>query len=446
MSDDLIVVVPGITGSVLSRPDGSELWSRAPRSLFREVSRLSSALSELRLPEGIGDGEPELDRRLAATGLINGWHVWPGVHVGAGYHGVTALLRGRFPGTVRFFPYDWRLSNRHTARILAGKVGHWLTEHRERTQNPDAMVIFVCHSMGGLVARYFIEVLGGRETTRRLFTLGTPYSGSVKALQALTGDGYERIPRVGSLIAEAARSFPSLHQLLPTYHCVEAHGEALTLTDSSLTGLESTMVRDGAAFHAEMAAAVTRNGPPSYEMHVLAGKRQGTLQSVRVDGAGTREYLQSQRGSDHSGDGTVASFAAVPPEWADTAAATLVAVRHGAFTADSGALETLIEKLSPTRLGAVLLPDCELGLNLPDVVRARDGIPVVVTTDRTDLRLVATVADPGSDPVAESPVESHGDGVYSTTLPAPAGLWEVTVTAVAEIPPVRIADMVWVVD
>src|SRR6478735_2970118 len=32
----------------------------------------------------------------------------------------------------------------------------------------------ICHSMGGLVARYFLEVLGGRELTSKLITSAHP--------------------------------------------------------------------------------------------------------------------------------------------------------------------------------------------------------------------------------------------------------------------------------
>ena len=36
--------------------------------------------------------------------------------------------------------------------------------------------------MGGLVSRYYLEVLGGWRDTRRLITFGTPYRGSLNAV------------------------------------------------------------------------------------------------------------------------------------------------------------------------------------------------------------------------------------------------------------------------
>lgn len=42
--------------------------------------------------------------------------------------------------------------------------------------------MFLYHSMGGLLTRYYLEVLGGSEITRRLLTMGTPYRGAAQSL------------------------------------------------------------------------------------------------------------------------------------------------------------------------------------------------------------------------------------------------------------------------
>jgi triacylglycerol esterase/lipase EstA (alpha/beta hydrolase family) len=71
---------------------------------------------------------------------------------------------------VRPFAYDRRLSNRHSAGLLASRVAGWLDEWRSRPGNATAKVTFVCHSMGGLVTRYYLEILGGRALARRVVT------------------------------------------------------------------------------------------------------------------------------------------------------------------------------------------------------------------------------------------------------------------------------------
>ena len=79
------------------------------------------------------------------------------------------------------FSYDWRLSNRIAALRLARLAKGWVDKWRD-SGHPNGRLILIGHSMGGLVARYFLEVLGGLEITRKLLTFGTPYRGSLNAL------------------------------------------------------------------------------------------------------------------------------------------------------------------------------------------------------------------------------------------------------------------------
>jgi hypothetical protein len=44
------------------------------------------------------------------------------------------------------FPYDWRLSNVLSAIKLAETASGELDRWRKRTQNPDAKLVFICHS------------------------------------------------------------------------------------------------------------------------------------------------------------------------------------------------------------------------------------------------------------------------------------------------------------
>jgi len=73
-------------------------------------------------------------------------------------------------------PYQWRASNTETAKLLRGKI----QEIKTTTNWPKVDV--VAHSMGGLVARQYIEsddpVYGYKGDIDQLITLGTPNSGS----------------------------------------------------------------------------------------------------------------------------------------------------------------------------------------------------------------------------------------------------------------------------
>jgi pimeloyl-ACP methyl ester carboxylesterase len=69
-------------------------------------------------------------------------------------------------------PYDWRDSNVETARLLKAKI----EEIKKKEHWPK--VDIVAHSMGGLVAREYIEGDDYRDDIDQLITLGTPHNGA----------------------------------------------------------------------------------------------------------------------------------------------------------------------------------------------------------------------------------------------------------------------------
>ena len=100
-----------------------------------------------------------------------------------------------------------------------------------------------------------------------------------------------------------------------------------------------------------------------------------------------------------------------------------------------------------TVLGSVLVPDLELGLGLPDIATSSEGIEITASANREDLLLHAEVTDPDTGAeVASVALRQLGECAYAANLPAPAGTWRVTVSAVAELPPATVSDLVWVVD
>ncbi len=74
--------------------------------------------------------------------------------------------------------------------------------------------------MGGLVARYYLEVLGGWETCHALFTIGTPHRGAVNALDFLV-HGYTL---AGVELTEVLQTCTAVYQLLPVYEMVDVGG------------------------------------------------------------------------------------------------------------------------------------------------------------------------------------------------------------------------------
>ncbi|MCU0633883.1 MAG: hypothetical protein MUE41_03325 [Gemmatimonadaceae bacterium] len=185
---DLIVVLPGIGGSVLAR-DGAPVWSPRPGAALRAALSLGKSISSLQLAgddhtvDDLGDG-------ITATALLPDLHIVPGLDWKIdGYGRLRQRLFERFDLKVGEnyldFPYDWRRDTRVAARRLARVAGEQLARWRTTSGNADAKLILIGHSMGGIVSRLFLEFEDGWKITRRLVTFGTPYSGSINALEFL---------------------------------------------------------------------------------------------------------------------------------------------------------------------------------------------------------------------------------------------------------------------
>ena len=69
---DLLVIIPGITGSVLCR-NGEEVWGLSGEAVIGNLLSLGRNLKELRLPDGLGDNEP--NDGVQATRLMPDLHL-----------------------------------------------------------------------------------------------------------------------------------------------------------------------------------------------------------------------------------------------------------------------------------------------------------------------------------------------------------------------------------
>lgn len=341
---DLVIVIPGLIGSVLEK-DGKAIWGYTLGAAWRVVA--GGALDLLQL-KGADDERDDLGDGIKATGLISDVQLIPGLWKLEGYSILAEKLVGDMKlvrnENYREFPYDWRRNNRVSAKKLAALVPGWLQEWRDKSGNVQAKVIFVVHSMGGLVARYYVECLGGWKTTRTLLSFGTPYRGSGNALGYIcNGFSWDVGPLKAFDGTKAIRSFDSIYQLLPTYPFVDVGSTDLArVGDIELPNLDRRRASAAAAFHHEIETAQAANakdeayavsGP---KVRPVVGIEQPTLQSAKFDGA-TLEMLRSLGGRDLKGDGTVPRPSAIPLELTQQSA-SYVATTHSALQRDDGAL------------------------------------------------------------------------------------------------------------
>ena len=451
----MLVLVPGILGSVLVK-DGRELWGASGCSIAHCLLTFGHALKDLRLPMRTGSGDPR--DGVSTPRLLPSLFMVPNFWKADGYGKLREQLLFRFnltpaskeqPGNLIEFPYDWRLSNRLNGERLAARVIPNLERWQRHTNNRDAKLIFICHSMGGLVARWFLEVLGGRDVTRTLITIGTPYRGSVNALSGLVNGISRELGPIAVSVDELVRSFPSVYELLPTYACLNiGDGELRSLSGVDLPNVRDVDVQEGLEFHARISNAVENE--PRYQTIAIKGVDQPTVQSALLSGMQVKA-LRAYRGTDLSGDGTVPRPSSHPPEWEHERSSIFVPQTHAMLQSTASILTQIFGALTG-QLGR-FMGGAAISIAIPDLVEIGDSVHVEAVSKDGDSTLPLHVVCQGEDgqhygvPIL---MRATGDGIYRAKIDGlPTGAWRVTVqsaTPTRSVEPVSDWLLVWNTD
>lgn len=464
MNHDVYVLVPGILGSVLQK-DGKDVFGLTAGAGFRALFSGGRSVTDLQIsepawePPDPDDEEirsvPDLGDGVTADRLAADAHLIPGLWKVDGYGKIGEFVRKRFdlvPGQSYFeFPYDWRRDNRAAAHQLAANCQLWLARRRE--EYPDAQLVLLGHSMGGLVSRYYLEILGGWRDTRRLITFGTPYRGSLNAVDFIA-NGYSRFFGLVDL-TELLCSLPSVHQLLPIYRCVDAGGsEMVRLTElpEVLPRLTRKQVETARAFHKEIEDAVARHRQDheyverGYRIRPVVGIDQPTNQSAIWRG-GQLEIIRSYDGQDLGGDGTVPRVSAAPQEAESDQDAMFSSDKHASLQ-NADAVHTQMRGwINEINLGDFLAAiPVHVAVETAEVHQAGQPAPVKLMPSAPVTRLVASLSWVGGPTEPASPSEtlalSPGDGpTHIEFAPKDPGVYRLQVDA-DEIEPV--SDLVTV--
>ena len=219
-----VVLIHGILGSRLTDSEsGQEIW-------YGNIGKLAfSDYSELALQIDPETLEP-LPTTLVTSGLaakVAGRDFYANIQEileSAGGYKLADIGSPREKGERVYyvFAYDWRQDNANTA----SKLVDFVTEIRKDFDDDSLKVDLVAHSMGGLIARYFMrygktDVLddndfpvnySGAHMVRKAILLGTPNLGSVSSLHAFIKGfkvGMRPVP------TEVFATMPSTYQLFP---------------------------------------------------------------------------------------------------------------------------------------------------------------------------------------------------------------------------------------
>jgi hypothetical protein len=437
---DVVVLLPGILGSVLAR-DGKDVWAPSPGAIGRALWTLGRSVRSLAL-----DGDPweqeDLGDGVVATRVMPDVHIVPGLWGIDGYTTISRLIYDHFDvvagETYLEFPYDWRRDNRVAARRLRRLADEKL--HAQRQRNPSAKLVLIGHSMGGLVARYFLECLDGWRDTRTLITFGTPHRGSLNALDFLV-NGF--VKKVGPLkIADLTTllgSLTSVYQLLPMYPCVDLGrgNERVAETGDRLPGIDPIRATSALEeFHRAIETGTAAHDAAAYAIHSVVGIAQGTKQSARWDGS--RLTIEERYdGDDHGGDGTVPRVSATPIEtdgWQPEYQPMYSGDRHASLqNADPVQLQ-LRGVLTARPLGAFRAVE-SVRLEADELLAVGESLVLRALPDRANLILQATIIDVASGRPAIEPVvmlRDADDVHHAEVPPLPAGDYRITVEGLGD--------------
>lgn len=310
MKTDIMVFVPGTLGSELWLGN-EKVW---PGSLLEAVTGFSEArFSKLLRPDLV----PRDIVRAAGGDLIGIYRSWIDAFQGIVRDGAVLFREAPEAGkpkTLYPFAYDWRANMEDTASKLATFLD------TAAASAPNVELHLVGHSMGGLLARYYLESgkfenHAAMSKVATLITFGTPHNGAPIALAGIGG-----LHKTSFMSLDQSRRlanddrYPSLYQLIPapTHQCVwdadRAKAHASYPADAAEIVAAAGLSTNGLAAWKSFRAGLSGSKPARVRYFYLVGSRQTTMTRLEYDN-GVLQPLEIEDG----GDGTVPLLASVDP-------------------------------------------------------------------------------------------------------------------------------------
>ncbi|MGX9181894.1 lipase/acyltransferase domain-containing protein [Mesorhizobium sp. BHbdii] len=451
---DLVIVLPGISGSVLAK-DGKAIWNASLAATWR--MKFGDIMNQIRLTGPEDESLDDLGDGIAASALVDNITIVPGLEKLGGYSILTQALLSRGtlkPGRNLFhFAYDWRRSNRVSSRKLARMAHERLARWRAQSGDEQAQIVFVAHSMGGLVARHFVECMEGWKITRSIIAIGTPFRGSGNSLSSLC-NGYKLGfgPATIADATEALRSFDSCYQLLPTYPFITTSTDAnpVRVSEIDLPNLSRMRAIHAVEFHQEISHAQETNAsmeqyaakPPL--IRPVVGIEQPTTESATLIGSGLVMKENHPSGT-HLGDGTVPRVSAVPTGLG-MHYCTYVPNTHSCLQSDDATIDHLHGVLTERSIedDAFRVTGANtIGLKVGDVHLANERFVVSAKPSRYVQYLNVTISSlEGSAEGLYERLHPDHSGYYSNSIKLGPGTYRIEVSGKGHRPA---ADVIMVV-
>lgn len=174
---------------------------------------------------------------------------------GASGHGPrpVIVLHGYAMNRANFFPLAYRLSRAGIGPVIGfeywtlGRIAAaarqlgWFVDH-VRAETGAETVDVIGHSMGGVVARYYVTLAGGDGVVHRLITLGSPHHGTDVSRIGVGHPGRELV--TGSKLLTRLASSPALGHTKITTIWSRADALVPAASQPPLAGAESIVYDD----------------------------------------------------------------------------------------------------------------------------------------------------------------------------------------------------------
>ncbi len=213
-----VIFVPGIFGTVLQESDsGRVIWGKVSEGLIRE---LDLPIDSTKMSENKDQVEPvkTIEKFSWIGGLITKNIYEKAQRVAVNAAGYT-IGKDAFSLT-----YDWRRDLVEGAK----RLGDLIDEIKRKTGSSDLKFDIICHSAGGLIARYYAKygtedvlegetipepTYAGAKNINKIIMLGTPNRGSLESFR----DIHEGllISGIGYTTKETLFTMPSGYELMP---------------------------------------------------------------------------------------------------------------------------------------------------------------------------------------------------------------------------------------
>jgi pimeloyl-ACP methyl ester carboxylesterase len=250
-----IIIIPGMLGSrLMNKRTGEKVWPRAhpsdealrlPTSTNLKENRDDVVATEVVETAKLGFPIPEIKVYEDLTATL-------ATHAGYKRGDIDDPPPDGDRDTFYLFSYDWRRDNVETAQLLSEKIARL----KQKLRRPNLRFNLIAHSMGGLIARYYmmyggadvLEQTGAKVTwagaanINKVILAGSPNEGTMEAMRALVegfpvaegGFGF-----FGKVEAETSFTMPAAFQLLPHRGSQEFYDGSLRPVSLSLYDVET---------------------------------------------------------------------------------------------------------------------------------------------------------------------------------------------------------------